>query len=85
MAQKTINISVPPVMAEYIEREVESGEFASTSDFFRTLVRQHQALRKRSYTREELAGVIQEGAYSGETAPMDMDALIAEDERRFRS
>lgn len=42
MQMKTINISVPKSMAEFIEHEIEQGEYASTSDFFRTLVRQYQ-------------------------------------------
>lgn len=37
-----MNISVSQSMAEFIEREVEGGEYASTSDFFRTLVREYQ-------------------------------------------
>ncbi len=85
MAQKTINISVPPAMADFIEREVSRGEFASTSDFFRTLIREYQAIRKRSYTRDELMKAIQDGAESGESTPMDMDAIIAEAERRHQS
>ncbi len=85
MAQKTINISVPPAMADFIEREVESGEFASTSDFFRTLIREYQAIRGRSYTRDELVEAIQDGADSGESTPMDMGAIIAAAERRYQS
>ncbi len=85
MVQKTINISVPPAMADFIEREVESGQFASTSDFFRTLIREYQAIRNRSYSREELIKAIQDGANSGESTPMDMDAIIAEAERRYQS
>jgi Arc/MetJ-type ribon-helix-helix transcriptional regulator len=42
MKLKTISISVPETMAEFIEQEVDR-EFASTSDFFRTLVREYQA------------------------------------------
>ncbi len=60
MAQKTINISVPPARADYIEREVESGHFASTSDFFRTLIREYQTLHGRSYTRPELMQAIRD-------------------------
>ena len=42
MLKKSINISVPQSMADFIEHEVESGEYASTSDFFRVLVREYQ-------------------------------------------
>ena len=30
-------------MAQYVEQKVNSGQFASTSDFFRQLVREYQA------------------------------------------
>jgi Arc/MetJ-type ribon-helix-helix transcriptional regulator len=43
MSNKTLNISVPEGMARYIELEVNNGQFASTSDFFRQLVREYQA------------------------------------------
>ncbi len=85
MAQKTINISVPPAMADFIEREIKSGQFASTSDFFRTLIRDYQALRNRAYTRAELIRAIRDGAESGESAPLDMDEVITEAEKRFES
>jgi Arc/MetJ-type ribon-helix-helix transcriptional regulator len=43
MSNKTLNISVPEGMIQYIEQEVNNGQFASTSDFFRQLVREYQA------------------------------------------
>ncbi len=51
MQKKTINISVPQSMAEFIEREVASGEYASTSDFFRVLVREYQARAREEELR----------------------------------
>ncbi len=85
MQKKTINISVPQSMADFIEREVESGEYASTSDFLRTLIRDYRALRGRSYTRAELMQAVRDGAESGESAPLDMGEVIGEAERRFRA
>jgi Arc/MetJ-type ribon-helix-helix transcriptional regulator len=43
MANKTLTISMPANMAEFVEREVKKGDFASTSDFIRILVREYQA------------------------------------------
>jgi Arc/MetJ-type ribon-helix-helix transcriptional regulator len=34
-----INISLPPSIADEIQKEVKSGQFASTSEFFRYLWR----------------------------------------------
>ena len=42
MANKPINVSMPENMAAYVEQEVRSGDFASTSDFIRILIREHQ-------------------------------------------
>ena len=58
MQKKTINISVPQAMADFIEREIEGGEYASTSDFFRVLVVLHvshrQLVNPASIRRDQL-------------------------------
>lgn len=50
----TMNISLPDKMREWVEAQSETGEYASSSDYVRDLIRQHQAqqlkldgLRKR--------------------------------------
>jgi putative addiction module CopG family antidote len=43
MANKTMNISLPAGMAQFIEQEVARGEYVSISDFIRSLVRSYQA------------------------------------------
>ena len=83
MQMKTINISVPQSLADFIEHEVESGEYASTSDFLRTLIRDYRALRGRSYTKAELMQAVRDGAESGPSEPLDMDEIIKEAEQRF--
>jgi Arc/MetJ-type ribon-helix-helix transcriptional regulator len=42
-------------MAEYIEREVAQGQFASTSDFFRTLVREYQATNAQDWIDAQIS------------------------------
>jgi len=37
-----INISMPDEMAKIIKKEVKKGQYASTSEFFRSLVRSWQ-------------------------------------------
>ncbi len=85
MQKKTINISVPQTMAEYIEQEVQSGEFASTSDFLRTLVREHQTRRSRAASDEELRAAIREGLESGDRSPLNMQEIIARAQERLDS
>ncbi len=37
-----INISLPPPMAKMVEKEVKRGKFASTSEYFRHLLRTNE-------------------------------------------
>ncbi len=59
MANKTMIVSMPENMAHYVEQAAKSGEYASTSDFFRILIREHQKNeaqhRGDSLTRERMA------------------------------
>ena len=43
--RKVINISLPVKMASFVQSEVEAGDFASTSEFFRYLLRQWEEAR----------------------------------------
>ena len=77
MQKKTINISVPQSMAEFIEHEVESGEYASTSDFFRTLVRGYQA-RRSERGLERLISERQASARASDEALVPQEELERE-------
>jgi Arc/MetJ-type ribon-helix-helix transcriptional regulator len=53
-----INISVPEMLKKEIEREVSSGGYASTSEFFRNLLRdwkRNNLLRELQQSRAEVA------------------------------
>lgn len=41
--RQIINISLPPAMADTVKKAVKNGTYASTSEFFRSLVRDWQA------------------------------------------
>lgn len=45
MARKIINISLPAKMAAEVKKEVAKGKFASTSEFFRDLLRKREEAR----------------------------------------
>lgn len=47
-----INISLPEEMAKMVEREVVRGKFASTSEYFRHLIRSHEAAEELHKMRE---------------------------------
>jgi antitoxin ParD1/3/4 len=38
----TMNISVPDLMRDYVQRRVDSGRYASASDYVRDLIRKDQ-------------------------------------------
>jgi antitoxin ParD1/3/4 len=43
----TMNISLPPPLAEWIEERVRSGQYANASDYIRDLVREDHERRER--------------------------------------
>jgi antitoxin ParD1/3/4 len=56
--REVINISLPAPMAKTVKRAVKSGSYASTSEFFRALLRDWQAgklLEDLNESRAEIA------------------------------
>lgn len=54
-----VNISLPSQLNTVVEKQVESGRFASKSEFFRNLLRmwiEGQLLRELEESRKELNG-----------------------------
>jgi putative addiction module CopG family antidote len=39
MARKTINISLPPDIYSFVEARIAAGEYGSTSEYFRFLIK----------------------------------------------
>ncbi len=58
----TMNISLPENLKEFVESQVQSGDYSSVSEFIRTLVRREQ----RDREREQLEMRILEGLSSGD-------------------
>jgi len=55
--RKVINISLPPLMAKTVRSAVKTGNYISTSEFFRDLLRDWQAgnlLNELNKSREEI-------------------------------
>ena len=48
-----INISLPPQMAKKVEKEVKKGKFASTSEYFRHLLRTNELVKELEKSRRE--------------------------------
>jgi antitoxin ParD1/3/4 len=58
----TMNISLPKNLKEFVESQVQSGDYSSVSEFMRELVRREQKER----LREQLEQRLLEGLNSGE-------------------
>ncbi|MFN4878177.1 MAG: type II toxin-antitoxin system ParD family antitoxin [Aphanizomenon sp.] len=63
---KSMNISLPDTMRDYIEEQVAQGGYSSASEYFRELVRQDQKQR----ANERLQTMLLEGLNSGNATEM---------------
>jgi antitoxin ParD1/3/4 len=74
----SMNISVPDPMREWVERRIESGQYASVSDYVRDLIRRDQ---EKADERAALVAALVEGERSGispHQVPDILDALRKE-------
>ena len=72
----TMNISLPDPLREFVEGQVSSGRYSSTSEYVRELIREDE---KRK-TQAKLEALLMEGIQSGEST--EMTAQDWEDIRR---
>ena len=63
---KSINISLPDKMRDYIEKQVADGSYGTISEYFRELVRQDQKCKDK----ERLEALLLEGLNSGNATPL---------------
>lgn len=77
----TMTISLPEKMKEWVEDQLESGYFASSSDYVRDLIRRdrekREAERDKEVRMEELRRIIDEGMASG-ISNRSLDDIFAE-------
>lgn len=76
----TMTVSLPDPMKEWIEAQIEHGEYASASDYVRDLVRRDRARREREFTLEELQQHITRSLESG-IGTRSIDEIFEEAER----
>ena len=62
----TLNISLPDIMKEFVETEVVTGGYNTTSEYFRTLVREAQERKAKA----RLEALLLEGSNSNDISPM---------------
>ncbi len=76
----TMTVSLPDPMKEWIEARIEKGEYASTSDYVRDLVRRDRARLGQELTIEELRQLVSASKASG-VGKRSLDEIFAEAER----
>lgn len=76
----TMTLSLPDPMKEWIEAETRKGDYASTSDFMRDLVRRERERRKPPMTLEELRQRLDEARASG-VSDRSIKEIISEGDR----
>jgi antitoxin ParD1/3/4 len=80
----TMNVSLPPSLEDLVKGKVDSGLYNSASDVMREalcLLEERDRLRERRL--DELRRDIQVGIDSGESTPLDIQAIKARGRRRL--
>ena len=72
---KSMNISLPAPMRDWVEARVETGDYASASDYVRDLIRKDREYRGK---RETLMQALIEGEESGISEPQDLESFLRE-------
>lgn len=70
-----MNISLPEKMRDWVQTQIQSGKYSSSSDYLRDLIRQDQK-KKDQIKRFQLA--ITEGLESGEAEDFDLKNFLKE-------
>lgn len=66
----TMNISLPEPMREWVQAQIEAGNYASSSDYVRDLIRKDQADRDKL---KALQDAITQGLESGKATAFDIE------------
>lgn len=69
MGTMTMNISLPDALKRYVDEQVDTAGYGSTSEYMRDLIRQDQQRR----AADKLAALIADGLASGPAVAIDAD------------
>ncbi len=81
-----MNISLTPQLEALVKNKVESGLYGSASEVMRDALRLLEERDRRQFLRvEELRAEIKKGLDSGESTPLDVDAIKSRGRKRLDS
>lgn len=66
----TMNISLPDPMRQWVETQIDKGQYASSSDYVRDLIRKDQAQRDKTAA---LQAAITQGLESGDPKDFNVE------------
>ncbi len=75
----TMNISLPDPMRDWVESQIESGQYANNSDYVRDRIRKDQQKAQKLIALQE---AIDKGLASGDAGELNMSAIIQEAKHR---
>ena len=78
----SMNVSVPDSMREWVQSRIESGKYASVSDYVRDLIRRDQNAQTRQLSVDDIRRTIEEGRAAGGTFPAEEVFARIEDKLR---
>ena len=76
----TMTVSLPDQMKDWIETQIRKGDYASTSDYVRDLVRRDRVRRGQEFSVEEIRALLAESKASG-VGTRNIDDIFAEAEQ----
>lgn len=62
----TMNISLPPALKQWVDRQIDEGGFSTASEYVRQLIREEQ----KRQLRLAIEAKLEEGEASGEPVPV---------------
>ena len=71
-AMATMNVSVPDLMKDWVQAQIDAGNYASSSDYVRDLIRKDQ---ERKEKLAALQAAITSGVESDGAGNLDMEAI----------
>jgi antitoxin ParD1/3/4 len=77
----TMTVSLPDPMKDWVEAQIRSGEYASSSDYVRDLIRRD---REQKHRMAELRKLLAEAEASG-ISPRTIDEILADARAQARA
>lgn len=79
----TMTVSLPTQMKEWVESLTKNGEYSSSSDYVRDLIRRDKGNRNEAMSMEELNELLEESIASG-VSKLNMKEIFTEAQKSLQ-